>query len=391
MTSSPVDSSALAADVAAYADALHHELTTDPTYDRWRTEEHTTAEDRLVSHAALVAHLYTGGWNRFGWPEAVGGLGGDVRHRAAFYDQLAHAGLPVPGPNLTLETLAPPLIEFSPELAAEVLGGALAGTEWWGQGFSEPDAGSDLASLRCRARRDGDTYVVSGQKLWMSLGGTAARYVCLVRTGTPESRHRGLSMIMIDRDSPGVTVRPVAIASGLNELAEVFFDDVVVPASRLIGEENGGWAVAMYLLQFERSMYAWQSSCLALQRFVDLRDQVASHTLPDGSTRRLGDTYADIVTLRSRNAQTLRRLAFGDSVGPEASVDKILLARVETGLNDLARDLLGPSFVLSSTADARLWREEWWYSRSAPILGGSAEVQRTIIADHVLGLPKEPS
>ncbi len=382
-------------DLDAYRAALRAYLTSEPSLNRWRDRHYDSVEERIADHAVLMGGLYRGRWNRYGWPEEAGGLGGDPRHRAVLYDELSAAGLPVPDPHLVLETLGPAVLRFAPELAAEHLPAFLRGEEWWGQGFSEPEAGSDLAALRCRARRDGDRYVLSGQKLWTSHGATATRLVCLVRTGTPESRHRGLSMIMVDAAAPGVTIRPVALASGDNELAEVFFDDVEVPASRLVGAEGQGWAVAMYLLQYERAMYAWQSAAVALRRLRELRKQLrtrlaAGGGLPDGARRRLGDCYADIVTLRARSADTVRRLAAGQAVGPEASVDKVLLATAETGLHDLARDLLGADFLFGAAPQAAQWRADWWYSRAATILGGSAEVQRTILADHVLGLPKEP-
>ena len=389
----------LAVDPVAYALALREHLADNAAdYDRWRGHEPMTVAERNDHHAALLRALHDdGGWTRYGWPEPAG-LGGDPRHRAALYDELSSAGLPVPDQCLVLETLGNPVVHFAPSLAAEVMPALFTGAQWWGQGFSEPEAGSDLAALRCRARRDGDHYVVSGQKLWMSFGATAHRFVCLVRTGTPEARHRGLTMLMIDADAPGVSRRPVALASGQEEVSEVFFDDVRVPLSRAIGAQDQGWAVAMYLLQFERSMFAWQSAGIALRRLRDLRGRLASSgtPLPDGTTGRLGSTYADIVTLRSRSAATIRRLAAGDTVGPEASVDKILLATVETGLHDLARDALGADFLLADpqdphALDSTAWRAEWWYSRSSTILGGSAEVQRTILADHVLGLPQESS
>jgi len=388
------DELTFAADPAAYGAALRDYLRTEPSLDRWRGRHYDSTEDRIADHAVLMGGLHRAGWNRYGWPADAGGLGGDPRHRAVLYDELSAAGLPVPDPHLLLETLGPPLVRFAPELAARYLPALLRGEEWWGQGFSEPEAGSDLASLRCRARRDGDHYVLSGQKLWTSHGATATRLFCLVRTGTPESRHRGLSTIVVDVDAPGVSVRPVALASGHNELAEVFFDDVAVPAARLVGDAGQGWAVAMYLMQFERAMYAWQSSAVALRRLRELRDQLRDRVhggrrLPDGAARRLGEIYADIVALRARSAGTVRRLAAGAAVGPEASVDKVLLATVEIGLHDLARDLLGAEFVLGTAPQAAQWRADWWFSRSATILGGSAEVQRTILADHVLGLPKE--
>jgi alkylation response protein AidB-like acyl-CoA dehydrogenase len=402
-----------AEDLDAYRLALRDHLRAERALQRFRNRRYPSTEARMADHAGLERLLYDGGWNRYGWPSAAGGLGGDERHRAVLYDELAAAGLPVPGQHMLLETLGPPVVRFAQDLAAAHLPAYLRGEEWWGQGFSEPEAGSDLASLRCRARRDGDTYVVTGQKLWTSHGATATRLVCLVRTGTPESRHRGLSMIMIDVDAAGVTIRPVAMANGDNELAEVFFDDVVVPASRLIGAEGQGWAVAMYLLQFERAMYAWLSAAEALRRLRELRGQLAARaaagrTLPADAAARLGEAYAHLAALRARSADTVRRLAAGDTVGPEASVDKVLLATAEICLHDTARDLLSDEFLFAAedapgvTAPAAAaavaagcfgevaqWRTDWWFSRSATILGGSAEVQRTILADHVLGLPKE--
>lgn len=376
-------------DLTAYATALAEELAHDPVYDQWRGTYSATTEDRIAHHAELFAHLHRGDWNRYGWPVAAGGLGGDERHRAVLYDSLSAAGLPVPDPCLMLETLGPPVVHFAPHLAARYLPAYLRGEQWWGQGFSEPEAGSDLASLRCRARREGDHYVVSGQKIWMSHGATSTRLVCLVRTGTPESRHRGLSMIMIDADSPGVTVRPIAVASGRNELAEVFLDDVVVPADRLIGDEGRGWAVAMYLLQFERAQYAWLMAGVTLRHLRKLRGLAAHGELPGDAAIRLGGAYVDLVALRARSAATVRHLAAGHTVGPEASVDKILLATAETRVHDLARDLLGRDFLFDADDPFEGERADWWYSRAATIFGGSAEVQRTIIADHVLHLPKE--
>ena len=192
---------------------------------------------------------------------------------------------------------------------------------------------------------------------------------------------------MVDTDTPGVEIRPIAMASGQNELSEVFFDDAEVPASRLLGEEGQGWGVAMFLLQFERAMYAWLSATVAARKLRELRDAVDD--LPDGGVHRLGQCYTDIATLKARSADTVRLLAAGDTVGPEASVDKILLATVETGLHDAARDLLPAQFLFGHSALAARWRDDWWYSRASTVMGGSAEVQRGIIADRVLNLPAE--
>ncbi|WP_109526583.1 MULTISPECIES: acyl-CoA dehydrogenase family protein [Nocardia] len=384
--SAPTTSS-LSTDLRAYRRKLREFLDSAET-DRWRNAHYDTVPDELAAHAELVALLYEHGWNRYGWPGYASGLGGDERHRAVLYDELAAADLPLPGQHLVLETMGPPTVHFSEEISATLLPRFLSGKEWWGQGFSEPEAGSDLAALRCRAHREGEDYVVDGQKIWTSYGATAARFMCLVRTGTAESRHRGLSMLLIDADVPGVTARPIALASGREELAEVFFDRVRVPATRLIGGHDQGWATAMYLLQFERGMYAWAVSTVLGRQLRTLRDQLTSAgRLPDGAATKLGTVAMDILALRARSGRTVARLARGEAIGPEASTDKILLATAEQGLFDAARELLGARMDLEPDSDAERWRAHWWYSRAATIMGGSAEVQRGILADHVLRLP----
>ncbi len=169
----------------------------------------------------LQEELFAAGWVRHGWPEDLGGLGGDARHRAAVYDELGGRRVPIPESYLTVETLVPMLSVHAPALARAHLADLLRGEERWCQGFSEPDAGSDLASLRTRAVRDGDDWIVDGHKIWTSQATVSQRCVVLLRTGTPESRHRGLSMMLVDHDTPGVEVRAIRTMSGRDELGEV--------------------------------------------------------------------------------------------------------------------------------------------------------------------------
>lgn len=374
-----------AADLDGYRRALRSWLA-GADLDRWRGLHRSDVPTTMREHAQLVRLLHEQGFGRYGHPAEAGGLGGDVRHSAVLYDELSAHDLPVPEQYVLLCVLGPPLVRFAPAIASQLLPGFLRGDQWWGQGFSEPEAGSDLASLRTRATKVDGGYVLSGQKLWTSHGSTAARIVVLARTGTPESRHRGLSMLLVDADSPGVTVRPVLLANGRAELAECFFDDVAVPASRLIGTEGQGWAVAMYLLQFERALYAWLRSGHLMQL---LRSLAAQATSTDEAHRALGECYLDLIALRSRSLLTVRRLAAGETVGPEASADKILLGTAEQSVLDAARDLIESDFALGGSPDVERWRDEWWYSRTTTVYGGSAEVQRGIIADRVLNLPKE--
>jgi alkylation response protein AidB-like acyl-CoA dehydrogenase len=372
----------LATDLPAYRDAVRA-FVTSPALDRWRGAYLDDVAEEMRFTAGLMRALYDGGFGRYGLPAEAGGLGGDVRHWAVLYDELARADLPLTGQHSLLTTLAYPVVRFAPHLAKAYLPEFLSGDAWWGQGFSESEAGSDLAALRCRATRQGDEYVISGHKLWTSHGATASRLVMLVRTGSQESRHRGLSMIMVDAGLPGVIVRPVELASGRAELAECFFDDVLVPADRLIGAEGEGWAVAMYLLQYERAVYAWLRACALLRRVRALTAALADGPAGD---QVLGTLYLDLVSLRARSVTTVRRLAAGQTVGPEASADKLLLGACEQSVYDAARSLLGAGFLFGEAG--RRWREDWWFSRSTTVYGGCAEVQRGIIADRVLSLPR---
>jgi alkylation response protein AidB-like acyl-CoA dehydrogenase len=388
---SELASGGLVTDLGAYRAAVR-EFLARPALDPWRGSYLDDDADEMRFSAGLMRVLYDAGFGRYGMPPAVGGLGGDVRHWAVLFDELARAGITPTGQHSLLVTLAYPLAKFAPRLAAAYLPEFLSGGGWWGQGFSESEAGSDLAALRCRATRDGDDYVVSGHKIWTSHAETANRIFLLARTGTPESRHRGLSMILVDVDAPGVTVRPIRLASGRAELAECFFDGVRVPAGRLIGAEGQGWAVAMYLLQYERAAWAWLRAAVLLQRLRTLVSLLSDGGAPAPAASAavsevLGTVYLDLLSLRARSVDTVRRLAAGQTVGPDASADKLLLGACEQSVYDAARSLLGPRFLFGDAS--RQWREEWWYSRTTTVYGGSAEVQRGIIADRVLKLPKD--
>jgi alkylation response protein AidB-like acyl-CoA dehydrogenase len=239
--------------------------------------------------------------------------------------------------------------------------------------------------LRCRATDAGDHFVVSGQKIWTSLGHIADHCILLVRTGAPDSAHRGLTMLWVDFDWPGITRRPIRCANDRNDLAEVFYDDVVVPKDRLVGDVGQGWAVAMYLLQFERGMYAWQRQSWLHHRLSEL---AASPSLPAGAAARIGEAYEVLFSLRIRCGDTVRRLAAGESPGPEISIDKVLLATAEQTVLDAARDLLAPDIEIGDDMASATWRWQWWYTRAASIYGGAAEIQRSILAERVLGLPR---
>jgi alkylation response protein AidB-like acyl-CoA dehydrogenase len=341
--------------------------------------------DQQVAHLRKVLRLtYDAGFMRMGWPERVGGLGGSNLLRAYLGEALTVRDFVPPGFYSMPEVLAPTMIDFAPEgLAAEMVPRLLRGEETWCQGFSEPDTGSNLASLTCRATRTDEGWRVNGQKVWTSLAQYASRCVLLTRTGTPESAHRGITALFVDMDSPGITVRPIEAMHGLPEFSEVYYDDVLVPLDRVLGEVDGGWAVAMDLLPYERSTALWHRAAHLQRRLDDLVSVLPEGALPPSS---VGEATELLWAFRARSRATQRRLAAGETLGPETSIDKVLLATAEQAVFDLVADGIGTDLALGDDAASARWRSEYLYSRAASIYGGSGEIQRNIIARRLLAL-----
>jgi alkylation response protein AidB-like acyl-CoA dehydrogenase len=321
---------------------------------------------------------------RWGWPERVGGLGGSTLLRAYLGEALTSRGLVEPGIYSLTEVLAPTMIDYaSPELAATMVPRLLRGDETWCQGFSEPGTGSNLASLSCRATRTGDGWSVTGQKVWTSLAQYADRCVLLTRTGGADSAHRGITALFIDMDSPGIVVRPIETMHGAPEFSEVFFDGVVVPFDRTLGEEGQGWSVAMDLLPYERSTALWHRAAYLQERLQGLLQAAPPGELDPAD---VGEVAQLLYALRTRSRSTQRRLAAGERLGPETSIDKVLMATAEQALFDLVADGLAASIDLGDDPASERWRREFLYSRAATIYGGTAEIQRNIIARRLLDL-----
>lgn len=358
--------------------------------DAWLEEHRDTLSceadgslDEQIGHLNRVKRLlWEADWGRWGWPEGVGGLGGSTLLRAYAGEALAARDMVEPGLFSMSETLVPTLVMYaSPALAAEFGPRQLSGAETWCQGFSEPSTGSNLASLGCRATPVAGGYRVTGQKVWTSLAQYSQRCVLLTRTGSVESAHRGITALFVDMDSPGITVRPIETMHGHPEFCEVFLDDVYVPAERLLGEENGGWSVAMDLLPFERSTALWHRGALMHRRLSQLLYSGA-----EIDPRDLGLITQQLWAFRARSRSTQHRMAAGGRLGAETSVDKVLLATTEQALFDLAADALDDGLLTGDTATDRHWRSEYLFSRAATIYGGSAEIQRNIIARRLLDL-----
>ncbi|AZP82106.1 acyl-CoA dehydrogenase [Mycobacterium avium subsp. paratuberculosis] len=338
-------------------------------------------QGHMKQFARVSRALYDADWMRYGWPAEVGGLGGPAVLRAVVGEEVVGRRLAEPGPYSMLEVLAPTMIDYAPaELAAEMVPRLLRGEEHWCQGFSEPGSGSDLASLTTRATQDGDHWIVNGQKVWTSFAQFSTRCVLLTRTAPG---YDGITAFFVDLDTPGITIRPLRTMHGVDEFCEVYYDDVAIPSSRMLGRPGDGWRLAMDLLPYERSSCFWQRIAYLYSRFDDLIAEVSAAGEPDESS--LGAAYLALHTLRCRSRATQRRMLDGARLGPDTSIDKVLLATAEQRLYDTVRDLLPGTLELENTP----WRSEYLYSRAATIYGGTAEIQRNIIARRLLDLGKE--
>jgi alkylation response protein AidB-like acyl-CoA dehydrogenase len=335
-------------------------------------------EGHIKQLARVHSALYDADWMRYGWPERVGGLGGPAMLRAVVGEEVVGRRLAEPGPYSMVEVLAPTMIDYAPpELAAEMVPRLLSGREQWCQGFSEPGSGSDLASLTTRAAPHGDDWIVNGQKVWTSYAQYSTRCILLTRTATG---HDGITAFFVDVDTPGITIRPLRTMHGVDEFCEVYFDDVVIPAARMLGQPGDGWRLAMDLLPYERSTCFWQRIAYLYARFDEFITEAT-----DPADYELGAAYLALHTLRCRSRATQHRLADGEPLGPQTSIDKVLLATAEQRMFDTVRDLLPGTIELDDTS----WRSEYLYSRAATIYGGTAEIQRNIIAGRLLDLGKE--
>jgi alkylation response protein AidB-like acyl-CoA dehydrogenase len=343
-----------------------------------------TLEEQIDQLNRVKRLAFDAGWMRWGWPERVGGNGGPPLLRGYLGEALIARDLVEPGFASMHEVLAPTVIDYAaPELAATMVPRFLRGDENWCQGFSEPGTGSNLGSLTCRATRTDEGWRVTGQKVWTSLAQYAHRCVLLTRTGTLESAHRGITALFVDMDAPGITVRPIESMHGSPEFTEVFFDDVAVPFDRTLGEEGQGWSVAMDILPYERSTALWHRAA-----FLRRRLEEALAAAPEGALDpvEVGEVTQLLYAFRARSRATQHRFSSGNRLGPETSIDKVLLASAEQAVFDLVEKALAPSIVLGDDPASARWRSEYLYSRAATIYGGTAEIQRNIIARRLLDL-----
>ncbi len=337
--------------------------------------------------------LYRRGWVAPHWPKEYGGMGASVREQVILAEELAKAGAPQLSP-LGLTFLASALMAFGTEAQKEAyLPGILSGDTVWVQGYSEPNSGSDLASLITRAVPDGDDFVVNGQKIWTTRAVWADRIFALVRTD-PDAKPKqaGISFLLIDAKSPGVTIRGIQSIAGDDELATVFFDDVRVPQANLVGPLNGGWKVANHVLGFERITSADPYRCFALLERVKNVARSAG-ALNDAAFRdRLVKVEIDVLCHAAIFNHAIESIAAGKVLGPESSI--IMLVGTETlqALSDLLLEAAGEEAASTQPFETSEGPVEvattFLFNRHATIYGGTNEIQRNVIATRVLGLPR---
>ena len=340
------------------------------------------------------------GWVGFAWPEEVGGGGGTISQQVILKEEMAKARAPALGTCfMGLAWVGPSILSYgSEEQKRRFIPDILDGRYQWCTGYSEPGSGSDLAALSTRALRDGDDYVVNGQKIWTSIAMWSKWIILLVRTDpTSESKHEGITCLLVPMDTPGITVRPIKNMAGTSMFAEVFFDNVRVPVENRLGEEGQGWQVTVSALAHERSSIA---EVAGLQRNLAELKALATKSKKNGRPasqdpgvrRRIARADSRIEAMRLNGMRFLTKQLKGEDVGPETSVNKLQRATLEVELGELALEIEGPAGVLDREAapEKGRWQRMALSWPEVVIGGGTPNIQKNIIAERILGLPKDP-
>jgi alkylation response protein AidB-like acyl-CoA dehydrogenase len=356
-------------------------------------------EERVAFAQSWQRRLHEGGWSGLEWPREFGGRGAGVVESLIYGEEYARARAPdLIMLAVGLHLVGPTLMAHGTDAQKQrFLAPILTGQEIWCQGFSEPGAGSDLAGLRTRGEVRGDTVVVTGQKIWTSFAQAADRCILVVRTDPDSTRHRGLSFLVVDMKTPGITVRPLREMTGEAWFNEVFFDEVRVPVEHLVGELHAGWDVVLTTLAVERRTSAQHARLESdLARLIELARTtrygrgVAAED--KGVRQKLAAFATEVRILRMtayRNVATIERTG---QPGPEGSTLKLACSELDQRMKDAAIEILGASGLVSAedprTIDSGFWCHELLWSRAATIYAGTSEIQRNILAQRILGLPR---
>lgn len=348
--------------------------------------EHEAFDERL----AWDRHLAAAGWTCLGWPTEYGGRAASVRQQVIFHEEYAKANAPARVSHVGEELLGPTVLAFGTQAQrARFLPGIRTVSELWCQGYSEPGAGSDLAAITTSARRDGDEWSINGQKIWTSLAHVADWCFVIARTEPGSTRHRGLSYLLVPMRQPGIDVRPIIQLTGTSEFNEVFFDDARTAADLVVGEPGEGWRIAMGTLTFERGISTLGQQIRFARELADVEALARRTGAADDPliAERIDRAWVGLRVLRAHAIRTMQGEGVTD--GGQASVAKLLWANWHRGLGELAMAVLGPAGLVADADDLNEWQRLYLFTRADTIYGGSNEVQRNIIAERVLGLPRE--
>jgi alkylation response protein AidB-like acyl-CoA dehydrogenase len=365
-----------------------------------RRDEEESMLGRFEYLRAWQRKLYDAGWAGISWPKDFGGRGAPVMEQVIFIEEMARAEAPPMANVIALGLIGPTIIAFgAPEHKKRYLAKMLSAEEIWCQGFSEPNAGSDLAALSTTGVLDGDHFVVNGQKCWTSYAWAADWCELIVRTDPAAPKHKGLTALLVDMHSPGVEVRGLKQMSGESEFGEIFFRDVRVPVENVVGKVNEGWGVAMGTLMHERGTFG-----AALQvnyrrnfnRLVEIAKRIDRNGKPASEDpvirQKLAQCYAEIEVMRLNQLRAFSRINETGVPGPEGSIQKIFWSELNQRFQQVAMEILGPYGQLAHGSPDAFDEGQWAYgylrSRGNTIEAGTSEIQRNIIGHFVLGLPK---
>ncbi len=361
-------------------------------------DEHAFVQERM----AWERELASGGWTCVGWPVEHGGRGLPLHLEVAFHEEYARAGGPGRAGLIGEGLLGPTLVHFaSPEIQQRFLPGIVSGTEFWCQGYSEPNAGSDLANVSTKARLEGDEWVIDGQKVWTSLAQWSDWCFVVARTEEGSSRHKGLSYLLVPMDQPGIEVRPIRQITGTAEFNEVFFDGARTSADLVVGAPGDGWKVAMGTLAFERGVLTLGQQMAFDRELGEITEAARRNgSIADPVVRqRLADLWIRVRIMRW-NAVRALRVDENVALPREAMINKLYWANLHRDMGELAMDVIGPESMLTRYSEAEEGdagelemsplHKLFFFSRSDTIYGGSNEIQKNLIGERALGLPREP-
>jgi alkylation response protein AidB-like acyl-CoA dehydrogenase len=389
----------LTADETKFRDELRTWLEANVPKD-WGEWREKPLEESFPYLRSWQRKLYEGGWAAVSWPKEFGGRSATLMEQSLFWEEMARVEAPPMANSLGLGLIGPTIIAYgTDEQKKRFIPKILSADEIWCQGFSEPNAGSDLASLQTEARLDGDHYVVNGQKVWTSYGWIGDWCELVVRTDPNVPKHKGLSVLLIDMKSPGVEVRPLKQMTGESEFNELFFRDVRVPVANVLGKVNDGWNVAVSTLMYERGSYGARLHLLFkrnINRLIELSHKFQKNGHPaaqDPITRqKLAQCYAEIEIMRWNQLRAFSRITATGVPGPEGSIQKIFWSELNQRVQQIAQEIFGPYGQLlagdKNAVDNGIWSYGYLRTRGNTIEAGTSEVQRNIIGHFVLGLPR---